>query len=307
MSGEHNHSHTGNANAKRLTIALCLTGSFLIAEVVGGIMTGSLALLSDAAHMLTDVMALVIALFAIKIGSRPADMRRTYGYRRFEILAAALNAAVLFLVAFYIMYEAWQRFQNPPPIATTGMLIIAVIGLVVNLISMRVLQGDGDSLNMKAAYMEVFSDMIGSLGVIIAALIIKFTGWWQVDPILAVLIGLWVLPRTWKLLSESLNILLEGVPTGLEMQKLLDDLQLIPGVTGVHDLHVWSVTSGQHSLTAHLMVETYPSDSVLLMKAREVAKAHGIEHTNFQIEIESCMPGDNACALQGAAPHRHEH
>lgn len=307
MSRDHSHSHTGNANAKRLIIALCLTGSFLIAEVVGGIITGSLALLSDAAHMMTDVMALVIALFAIKIGSRPADLRRTYGYRRLEILAAALNAAVLFLVAFYIMYEAWQRFQNPPPIATTGMLVIAGIGLVVNLISMRVLQGGGDSLNMKAAYMEVFSDMLGSVGVIAAALIIKFTGWWQVDPILAVLIGLWVLPRTWRLLSESMNILMEGVPAGMEMQKLLDDLKLLPGVSDVHDLHVWSVTSGQHSLTAHLTVATYPSDTVLLMKAREVAKAHGIEHTNFQIEVEPCTPGDIDCAFQGAAAHNHEH
>lgn len=281
---DHNQKRT--ANARSLTIALGLTGGFLIAEVVGGILTGSLALLSDAAHMLTDVMALAIALVAIKIGNRPADLKRTYGYRRLEILAAALNAAVLFLVAFYIMYEAWQRFQNPPPIATTGMLIIAGIGLMVNLISMRMLQGRGDSLNMKAAYMEVFSDMLGSIGVIVAALIIKFTGWWQVDPILAVLIGLWVLPRTWKLLSESTNILLEGAPAGIEMQKLLDELKGMPGVVDVDDLHVWAITSGKNSLTVHLAVNAYPTDHTLMQQAQAIVKRHGIDHANFQLEIK---------------------
>lgn len=302
----HDHAHTGNANARRLTIALGLTGAFLFAEIVGGILTGSLALLSDAAHMFTDVMALVIALLAIRIGSRPADLKRTYGYRRFEILAAALNATILFMVALYILYEAYQRFRTPLPIATGGMLAIAVLGLVVNLISMRILRGSGDSLNMRAAYMEVFSDMLGSLAVIVAAIFIRLTGWGWIDPILAVLIGLWVLPRTWRLLSESVNILLEGVPKGLEMQTLLNDLAALPDVTGVHDLHVWAVTSGQNSLTAHLVVQRMPADSALLMEARAVAKAHGIEHTSFQIEVEPCGPEDAWCALQ-PTEHHHDH
>lgn len=292
----HDHSHAKITNSKRLAIALGLTGTFLIAEVIGGIVFNSLALLSDAAHMLTDVMALVIALMAIKIGSRPADLQRTFGYRRLEILAAALNAAVLFIIAFYILYEAWERFQDPPEVASTGMLIVAGLGLIVNLISMRVLQGGNDSsLNMRAAYMEVFADMVGSIGVILAAIIIKYTGWWQVDPILAVLIGLWVLPRTWKLLGESMNILLEGVPLGIEVQKLHDELAAIPSVTGVHDLHVWAVTSGQNSLTAHLVVASYPTDNAIMKAAREVADQHGITHTNFQIEVESCAGG--SCAL----------
>ena len=297
MGHDHAHAHAHSSNSKRLGIAIALTGSFLVAEVIGGILTQSLALLSDAAHMLTDVMALIIALMAIKIGARPADARRTFGYRRFEILAAALNAAVLFLVAFYIMYEAWRRFQHPPEIATTGMLLIAGLGLIVNLISMRVLSGGGDSLNMRAAYMEVFADMVGSIGVILAALIIKYTGWWQVDPILAVLIGLWVLPRTWKLLRESLNILLEGVPIEVQIGKLHDELEAITGVREVHDLHVWAVTSGQNSLTAHLVADAYPTDDTILNAARAVARQHGITHTNFQIEVTACAPADHSCAL----------
>ncbi len=281
----HDYSPAGTSNSKRLTIALFLTGGFLIAEVIGGILTGSLALLSDAAHMMTDVMALIIALIAIKIGNRPADLRRTFGYRRLEILAAALNAAILFIVAFYIMYEAWRRFQDPPEIASTGMLVIAGIGLIVNLISMRMLRGSGDSLNMRAAYMEVFADMIGSVGVIMAALIIKYTGWWQVDPILAVLIGLWVLPRTWKLLSESLNILLEGVPLGLDTKKLHSELAALAGTVEVHDVHVWAITSGSNNVTAHLFIRPDANPSDLLDKAQAVAKSHGIEHTNFQVEV----------------------
>lgn len=285
MSGDH-AIPTGADNERRLKWALGLTGTFLIVEVVGGILTGSLALLSDAAHMLTDVMALIVALVAIRIGKRAADDRRTYGYKRFEILAAALNAVVLFLVAFYILYEAYQRFQNPPDIESGGMMAVAVVGLIVNIISMRMLAASSEhSLNVKGAYLEVLSDMVGSVGVIIAALVIKFTGWWQIDPILAVLIGFWILPRTWKLLSESLNILLEGVPLGFDMKKLKDELLAIPGVAGVHDLHVWAITSGSNSLTAHLLLKPEAASVNLMDQAQAVVKANGIHHSNFQIEI----------------------
>lgn len=287
-SGHAGHNHAaGVTNERKLAIAIGLTGTFLVAEIIGGILTQSLALLSDAAHMFTDVMALVIALVAIRIGKRAADNRRTYGYRRFEILAAAFNAIVLFLVALYILYEAYERFQNPPEIQTTGMFVVAAIGLIVNVISMRILvSGSESSLNLKGAYLEVFADMLGSVGVIVGAILIYFTGWKQIDPILAVLIGFWVVPRTWKLLSESMNILLEGVPAGIELQKLHADLSALVGVKEVHDLHVWGITSGQNSLTAHLLVKEYPSDSELLKQAQAVAKKYSIDHTNFQIEIE---------------------
>lgn len=273
----------GGAHAGKLKIALALTGTYFIAEVVGGLMTGSLALLSDAAHMLTDVMALIVALVAIRIGQRAPDPKRTFGYYRFEILAAAFNAAVLFVVAFYILYEAYRRFSEPPDIQTGGMLIVAVIGLLVNGVSMWVLRGSSDSsLNMKGAYLEVLSDTLGSVGVIGAAILIRFTGWWQVDPILAVLIGLWVLPRTWKLLGQSVNVLLEGVPEGFELQKLHDALTALPGVREVHDLHVWSLTSGRNSMTVHLVANSASPNVV--QQAQQIAREHDIEHASIQVE-----------------------
>jgi cobalt-zinc-cadmium efflux system protein len=212
--GGHSHDHTAGANAKMLGWALALTSTYLVAEVVGGFVFNSLALLSDAAHMLTDVAALVIALMAIRIGQRPPDDRRTFGYRRIEILAAAFNAILLFGIAIYVFVEAVQRFTDPEPVQSWGMLIVAAVGLVVNLISMRLLTAGKDgSFNVKGAYLEVWADMIGSVGVIIGALAIKFTGWTWIDPIVAVAIGLWVLPRTWVLLRETTNVLLEGAPS----------------------------------------------------------------------------------------------
>jgi cobalt-zinc-cadmium efflux system protein len=284
MSSKHSHTGSGGTgNAGKLKIALALTGTYLIAEVAGAFLTGSLALLSDAAHMLTDVMALIVALVAIRIGQRAADAKRTFGYYRFEILAAAFNAAVLFLVAFYILYEAYRRFQEPPEVQTGGMLIVAVIGLLVNVASMLILRsGSESSLNMKGAYLEVWSDALGSVAVIVAALIIRYTGWWPVDPILAVLIGLWVLPRTWQLLGQSINVLLEGVPKGFELQKLHAALAALPGVREVHDLHVWSLTSDRNSMTVHLVVDS--PNTQLVAEAQRIAREHDIEHASIQLD-----------------------
>jgi cobalt-zinc-cadmium efflux system protein len=196
MSAGHSHALPTTQNQKNLLIALALTSTFLVAEVIGGIVTGSLALLSDAAHMLTDASALAISIAAIHIAKRAADAKRTYGYHRFEILAAAFNATMLFLVALYILYEAYQRLKSPAEIQSTGMLVVAIIGLTVNLISMKLLSSGKDaSLNVKGAYLEVWSDMLGSVGVIAGAVIIRFTGWTWIDSVIAVAIGLWVLPE----------------------------------------------------------------------------------------------------------------
>ena len=205
-----NHAHGGAAlregHQKKLLMALALTGIFMIAEVIGACVTGSLALLSDASHMLTDTAALAISLIALQIAKRPADQKRTFGYARIEILASTFNALLLFMVAAYILYEAYQRLLVPSEIATGAMMWIAIGGLFVNLISMRLLSSaSSESLNLKGAYLEVWSDMLGSLGVIIAALVIRFTGWSWVDTIVAVAIGIWVFPRTWQLLRESLG------------------------------------------------------------------------------------------------------
>ncbi|MBA3662110.1 MAG: cation transporter [Gammaproteobacteria bacterium] len=286
----HNHAIPGQHKERPLIIALLLTSAFLIVEVVGGFLTGSLALISDAAHMLTDTAALAIALAAIRIGRRPTDALRTFGYYRFEILAAAFNAVMLFLVAMYILYEAYARLKNPPEIQSLGMLVIASIGLIVNLISMSLLAGDKDkSLNVKGAYLEVWSDMLGSIGVILGAIIIYFTQWVWVDSLIAVGIGLWVLPRTWILLKESINILLEGVPEGIDMLQLEQVLREVEGVVDIHELHVWAITSGKVSLTAHVVIAAgYDCDAVTTSLKELLKQKFNITHTTLEHERKKC-------------------
>ena len=302
------HDHVKTNNEKVLWVVLVLTATYMLAEIIGGFLTNSLALLSDAAHMFTDVAALAVSLAAIKIGKRPADASRTFGYYRFEILAAAFNASILFLVALYILYEAYQRFLEPPNIQSMGMFFVALIGLIVNVISMRLLQAGSESnLNMKGAYLEVWSDMLGSIGVIAAALIIRFTGLWWIDPIVAVGIGLWVLPRTYLLLKQSLNILLEGVPEGLQLAQIESALQQVPGVANVHDLHVWAITSEKVSLTAHLLLDqTQQSGEAVLKNVNTMLEARfHITHSTIQVEIENCQSGDANCNLNKSG-HVHE-
>ena len=299
MATAHNHSHATAAggNERALWLSLCLTGAFMIAEVITGVLSNSLALISDAAHMFTDTAALAIALVAIRVGKRPADKKRTFGYYRFEILAAAFNAILLFLVALYILYEAYQRFSNPPAIEPTAMLIVASVGLVINLISMRLLSGGKDeSLNIKGAYLEVWSDMLGSGGVIFGALVIMMTGWAWVDSAVAVAIGLWVVPRTWQLLRVSLNILLEGVPEGVGMQEIDEAVRAVPGVVSAHDLHVWAITSNKLSLTVHVVTDVPDGKIFELLTAIRAMLAVRFEvaHTTVQIERTPCEQSDGA-------------
>lgn len=308
MSAGHTHALPSGGNERYIWIALGLTSTFLVVEVIGGLVTGSLALISDAAHMLTDTMALAIALAAIRIAKRAADARRTFGYHRFEILAAAFNAVLLFLVAIYILYEAYQRFRSPAEIQSTGMLIIATVGLIVNLISMRLLSSGKDaSLNVKGAYLEVWSDMLGSVGVIIGALLIRFTGWTWVDSAIAVLIGIWVLPRTWVLLKESVNILLEGVPEGMDIEKVQAAMRAVPGVQSVHDFHLWAVTSGKASLTAHVVHDTaFSVERQLLPALKEVlASQFAVYHTTLQFETLPCADVEEGCSY-AAPPEPHD-
>ncbi|MCC6483560.1 MAG: cation transporter [Armatimonadetes bacterium] len=299
MSSEHTHSHTAGASERALRIALAVTATYLAVEIAAGIFTGSLALLSDAAHMFTDASALVIAIVALRLARRPADSHRTYGYYRFEILAAAVNAAVLIVVGFLILVEAYRRLHSPAELKSGWMLGVAVVGLIANFTSWRVLQsGASDSLNLKAAYLEVLSDMLGSLAVILGAVVIRLTGWWQTDPVLAVLIGLWVLPRAWSLLSESVSILLESVPHGLSLDEIQRALEQSPGVSAVHDLHVWSISSGLDSLTAHVVIDENVTDARHLPTAlsRMLEERFGITHSTVQIESHACS-AETGCAL----------
>jgi len=314
MSHDHNHVPSEIRHEKPLWWALALTSSYLVVEVVGAFMTNSLALLSDAAHMATDALALVIALTAVRLSRRPDDARRTYGYARLEALGALANGGLLFAVGLYILWEAVGRFRAPQPIASTGMLWVAGFGLLVNLIAMRLLSaGSGESLNVKGAYLEVWSDMLGSVAVIIAALIIRFTGWTLVDPILAVLIGLWVLPRTWVLLRDALNVLLEGVPKGIALAEVEQALRGHAGVTDIHDLHVWALGSSTPALTAHVVTAATGQDADTLRRtlAAMLHERFGIDHVTLQVEADHC--GD-ACAVharQGAHAdddhHGHDH
>lgn len=311
MGSGHSHAAKPGQSERPLWIALLLTTAFLIAEIIGGILTNSLALISDAAHMFTDTAALAISLAAIRIGRRPADSERTFGYYRFEILAAAFNAILLFLVALYILYEAYQRLNNPPEIQSGTMLLVAAFGLVVNLISMRLLSsGKDSSLNIKGAYLEVWSDMLGSIGVIIGALVIRYTGWTWVDSVIAVGIGLWVLPRTWTLLKASMNVLLEGAPEGLGIGEVKDAIAAVPGVSSVHDLHVWSITSGKSSLTVHVVQGGDVTDPQALLNAirQLVATKYDIHHCTIQIETTPCEQAvDEHSFGPGSEPEHADH
>ena len=273
-------------NQRRVLVVFGLTGFYLLVEVVGGLLTGSLALLADAGHMLTDVAGLGMALLAIRFATKPASPSHTYGYYRAEILAALGNAVVLIFISAYILYEAYQRLRHPPVVATGGMLIVATVGLAVNWAGVLMLRrGANESLNMKGAYFEVLSDLLTSIGVIVAGLIMLTTGWYYADPIISAGIGLFILPRTWRLLREAVGILLEGTPADISLAAVRETILAITGVTGVHDLHVWSLTSGVHALSAHVVVarETLLSD-VLRAVQDGVSSAHKIAHVTVQIE-----------------------
>ena len=252
MSHDHAHSH-GGGHAGRLAIVFALTLVYLLAEVAGAWLTNSLALVADAGHMLTDAAGVGLALLAIRFARRPATPERTYGYHRAEILAAAINAVVLLGVSLFVLYEAAQRLRHPPEVQSGVMLAVAAVGLVVNAASVWLLWGSsGESLNLKGAFYEVLSDALTSLGVIAAAGVMWATGWYAADPLVSAGIGLFILPRTWRLLAEAVAVLMEGTPPGVELRDVRAAIQAVEGVTRVHDLHAWALTSGVNALTAHV-------------------------------------------------------
>lgn len=274
---------------RALKLTFALTFGYFLVEVAGGILTNSLALLADAGHMLTDVGGLALALFASWIAMRPATPQKTFGYYRVEILAALANAVILFGISFYILYEAYRRFQEPPEVNSLPMLAVATVGLGVNLYGIYNLRkGSGESLNVRGAFLEVVSDTLGSLGVIFAAVIMYFTGWYYADPIFSVLIGLFILPRTWSLLMEAINILLEGTPAHINLKSVEETMRGVTDVASVHDLHVWTITSGMVSLSAHVVLV----DSAALLNEQAILESLNarlreqfkIEHTTIQIE-----------------------
>ena len=270
----------------RLKIVLAMTTVYMLAEVIGGVMTGSLALIADAGHMLTDVFGLALALFAIWFAGKPATPQRTYGYHRAEILAALANAIVLFFISGYILFEAWQRFREPQPVESGPMLAVAAIGLVVNMLGAWLLRSaSGESLNMRGAYFEVISDLLGSIGVMVAAGIIYLTGWYYADPLFSVAIGLFIIPRTWKLLRESVGVLLEGTPADVDLSELERAIAAVPGVRKVHDLHVWTLTSGVNAMSGHVVLDQgVDGGPVRRHIANLLGDRYRIGHTTIQTE-----------------------
>ena len=280
----------GNKHNKSLKIVFSITFVYFIVEVIVGFMSNSLALLSDAAHMLTDVAGQVLALFAIWMASKPRNSKKTYGYLRTEIFSALINAIVLIFISGYILYEAWQRFQDPPKVAGFSMLIVASIGLIINLISMKILKsGSEESINIKGAFLEVVADMLSSIAVIIAGIIILSTGWLLIDPIISALIGLFILPRTFGLLKESVDILLEGVPKDVNYDAVEKYISKNPGVDSIHDLHIWSLTSGVNALSGHIIMKpettiTEMNDIIFEIK-KGLNSSYKISHTTLEVHI----------------------
>ena len=283
------HLSAAARNRRGLLITFALTFSYFIVEVIGGILTNSLALLADAAHMLTDVFGLGLALFATWLSQKPATPAKTYGYYRVEILAALSNAVLLFFISFYILYEAYYRFKSPPEVASVPMMLIAIVGLAVNLIGLWILRsGAKESLNVRGAFLEVVSDVLGSIGVIVAGLIMFFTGWYYADPLFSVLIGLFILPRTWKLLTQAVNILLEGTPAHINVAAVEQAMLKVECVEKVHDLHVWTITSGIEALSAHVVIadkcDPKEADTILEHLAALLKEQFGIDHSTIQLE-----------------------
>jgi cobalt-zinc-cadmium efflux system protein len=273
-------------NRRQIGIVFALTTSYLVVEVVGGVLTGSLALLADAAHMLTDVGGLALAWFAIRFAERSATPSRTYGFYRGEILAALANAVVLLVISGYILFEAYGRFIDPPKVESVGMLGVATVGLVVNVIGIYVLRsGSSNSLNVKGAYFEVVSDMLSSLAVLAAGAIIWATNWYYADPLFSAGIGLFILPRTWTLLREAIGVLLEGTPSTINITALRDAIAAVPGVSSVHDLHVWSLTSGMNAMSAHaVLADGAQLKDVLPAVQTRITTDFKIDHVTVQLE-----------------------
>jgi cobalt-zinc-cadmium efflux system protein len=289
----HDHGHGGQAaagNRRRLTWTLGLAASYMLAEAVGGWLTGSLALLADAGHMLSDAAALGLSLFAMWMAQRPPNPRRTWGYYRTEILAALANGAALVAISAWVVVEAIDRFHHPTRVDAPVMMAIAAGGLVVNLVALRILSGGRDeSLNVRGAWLHVLTDALGSVQAIAAGALIWGFGWDWADPAASILISLLVVYSGWHLLRDTVGVLMEGTPSHIDLDDVRNTLAGLPGVAGVHDLHVWTITSGMEALSAHLVVEDPSCAGVLLRSVRtSLHDRFGIHHATVQIEPEDC-------------------
>ena len=282
----HAHGTAASASRGRLAVVFGLTFAIFVVELVGGFLSNSLALLADAGHMFTDVVGIGLALGAIWFAGRPANGGRTFGFLRLEILAAVVNAVLLFGVSAIILFEAWRRLAEPPDIATSLMLAVALVGLAANAVSLYLLRkAQGESLNMRGAYLEVMGDFAGSAAVIVAAIVIGLTGWTPADAVASAVIGLLIIPRTWGLLREAVDILLEATPKGIDLDDLRAHVLRAEGVADIHDLHAWTITSGMNVVSAHVVLaEGADPPAGLDELCRCLSGDFDIEHSTFQLE-----------------------
>lgn len=286
-SHDHHHGHSHTGNKKALLSSFILIAVFMIVEVVGGLFTNSLALLSDAGHMLSDAASLGLSFFALKLGEREVSQDKTFGYKRFEIIAAGLNGITLVVVSIYIFYEAFQRLFAPPEVQSQGMLVISVIGFIVNIIAAWMLmKGDkDDNLNIRSAFLHVLGDLLGSVGAIVAALFIMFFGWGIADPIASIIVGILIIISGWRVMKESFHVLMEGAPEQIDIKQVKEALCRVPMVKEVHDLHVWTITSGYPVLSCHITIlDNAIHDEILSQSQRILHDQFDIEHSTIQVE-----------------------
>ena len=292
MSHPHEAEHVAPVGSRPLIITLAIVAGVMVVEIIGGLLSNSLALLGDAGHMLLDALALGLSLFAINLARRPSTPTRTYGYHRVEIMAALANGSTLVLVAAYIFYKAYGRFLEPPEVKTPLMLLVAVIGFIANIAGIILLRkGSRGNLNVRAAFWHILGDTISSVGVIAGGVIITFTGWGIVDPIIATLIGFIILWGAVRLVRDSVDILMESVPKHIQVERVVDALKSVAGVEDVHDIHVWTITSGIHALSAHLLIrDQMVSRSAEVVEAvnHSLAERFNITHTTLQLECAKC-------------------
>jgi cobalt-zinc-cadmium efflux system protein len=307
-SHSHSHHHHG-ATGSRLQWSLAATSLFVVIEVVAGIQSHSLALLSDAGHNFTDALALFLAWFGFYLQSKPANESKTYGYHRAGVLSAFVNALTLVALSVWILYEGVERLRNPEAVHANVMIAVAALGLVLNggiMLSLR--QASKNDINVRSAFIHMLGDAVGSLAIIAGAVIIRYTGWVRVDPILSMLIGILIIWTAWDIIRESLNILLEGLPRGLALPEVASAMRSTTGVLDVHDLHIWSLGSSTHALSCHVLIEDVPpsaSDCILRSLNTMLAEQFRIAHTTVQFEHVSCAISETGCAIP-VHPEHHE-
>lgn len=292
-----NHLEIRVAESKNLKLALITTGAFLLVELVGGLLTQSLALLADAGHMLVDFLSLLTSFFALSLALKPATKERTFGLYRLEILAALLNGITLAIICVFIFREAYFRILNPVTVNEKGMLLVALLGLIANGAAVYFLR-HGETLNLRSALLHVLGDTFSSLAIIVGGIIIYFTGYYLIDPLLSLVIALIIFFSAYRVTVEAINILIEATPKEIEVDKLISRVREIPGVLDLHDLHIWTITSGLHALSAHLLLSDQlisKADQIIKQVEKVLSNEFGINHTTLQIECQTCQNGEIIC------------